>query len=91
MIPKLIHYIDERIAQRPRWVPAMQFTKVPMRVINGPVDPISGEHMARRYHELIPNPDIVLLPNIGHYPQVEAPDLVLQALYDFHARIAATR
>lgn len=91
VIPKLIHYIDERIAQRPRWVPAMQFTKVPMRVINGPVDPISGEHMARRYHELIPNPDIVLLPNIGHYPQVEAPDLVLQALYDFHARIAATR
>jgi len=91
VMPKLIRYIDERLAQRPRWVPAMQFTKVPMRLINGPVDPVSGEHMARRYHELIPNPDIVLLPHIGHYPQVEAPDLVLQALYDFHDRVTEAR
>ena len=65
----------------------MQFTRVPMRLINGPLDPVSGEHMARRYLELIPNPDVVLLPEIGHYPQVEAPDLVLQALYDFHVRV----
>lgn len=87
LMPKLIRYIDERIVQRPRWIPAMQFTKVPMRLINGAADPVSGEHMARRYQELIPNPDIVMLPGIGHYPQVEAPDLVLQALYDFHARL----
>ncbi|MES2885683.1 MAG: alpha/beta hydrolase [Pseudomonadota bacterium] len=91
IMPKLIRYIDERIAQRGRWVPAMQFTKVPMRLINGQVDPVSGEHMAARYHELIPNPDIVLLPGIGHYPQVEAPDLVLQALFDFHERVKRAR
>ena len=88
---KLIRYIDERVKQRSRWIPAMQFTQVPMRLINGPVDPISGEHMAVRYHELIPNPDIVLLPGIGHYPQVEAPDQVLQALFDFHERVKRTR
>lgn len=87
VVPKLIHYIDERVAQRARWIPAMQFTRVPMRFINGPVDPVSGEHMARRYHELIPNPDIVLLPGVGHYPHVETPDLVLQAIHDFHARV----
>lgn len=87
ILPKLIRYIDERIKQRGRWIPAMQSTQVPMRLINGPADPVSGEHMARRYQALIPKPDIVLLPGIGHYPHVEAPDSVLQALFDFHARI----
>ncbi len=87
IIHKLIRYIDERIAQRSRWIPAMQLTDVPMRLINGPADPISGEHMALRYQELIANPDIVLLPEIGHYPQVEAPESVLQALFEFHARV----
>ncbi len=84
---KLIRYIDERVAQRHRWVPAMQFTKVPMRLICGPADPVSGEHMARRYLDLIPNPDVVLLPEIGHYPQVESPDSVLQAFNEFQQRI----
>lgn len=84
---KLIRYIDERKAQRHRWIPAMQFTRVPMRLINGLLDPVSGEHMALRYRELIPNSDIVLLSEIGHYPQVEAPDSVLQALFEFHARL----
>ncbi len=88
IMPKLIRYIDERVAQRHRWVPAMQFTRVPMRLICGAMDPVSGEHMAARYQELIPSPDIVLLPRIGHYPHVETPDLVLQATYDFHAKVA---
>lgn len=87
-MPQLIRYIDERKAQRHRWIPAMQFTKVPMRLINGSVDPVSGEHMVQRYEALIPNPDVVRLPAIGHYPQVEAPDAVLQALFDFHAHLA---
>lgn len=89
VMPRLIRYIDERRQQRARWIPAMQFTRVPMRLINGPVDPVSGEHMAARYHELIPNPDIVLLPGIGHYPQVEAPDQVLQAFFEFQDRLTA--
>lgn len=91
IMPKLIRYIDERRVQRDRWVAAMQGTRVPMRLVNGPVDPVSGEHMARRYQELVPNPDIVLLPGIGHYPQVEAPDAVLQALHDFHQQIGPAR
>lgn len=86
LMPKLIRYIDERRAQRGRWVPAMQRTRVPMRLINGPVDPVSGAHMVARYRELIPDPDVVLLPEIGHYPQVEAPEGVLAAFFAFHDR-----
>src|SRR3546814_3845454 len=63
-------YIPERRVQRDRWVQAMQRDQVPLRVIDGAVDPISGEHMVARYEALIPNPDTVLLPDIGHYPQI---------------------
>ena len=64
----------------------MQQTTVPLGVINGPIDPVSGAHMVERYRELVPNPDTVLLDGIGHYPQVEAPDRVVDAVLDFHAR-----
>lgn len=70
---RLIRYIPERREQRDRWVAAMQKGGVPLRVIDGAVDPISGAHMVARYRELIPEPDTVLLEHIGHYPQTEAP------------------
>lgn len=84
---RLIRYIPERIALRERWVGALTTTRVPMRFINGALDPISGAHMAERYRALVPAPDVVSLPTIGHYPQVEAPDAVLAAFDIFHARL----
>ncbi|MEB0044304.1 MULTISPECIES: alpha/beta hydrolase [unclassified Pseudomonas] len=86
---KLIGYIPERRVQRDRWVSAMQRCKVPLRVIDGEVDPISGAHMVTRYRELIPNPDTVLLPGIGHYPQTEAPTQVLKHYLAFRDRLEA--
>jgi pimeloyl-ACP methyl ester carboxylesterase len=79
----LIDYIRERREYRSRWVGALQKTEVPMRLINGPLDPISGAHMAERYRELVPNPDVILLHDTGHYPQVEAPQEMLDALFNF--------
>jgi pimeloyl-ACP methyl ester carboxylesterase len=57
-----------------------------MRFINGLLDPISGAHMVVRYRELVPNPDVVELPDIGHYPQLEAPDAVLAAILEHFGR-----
>ncbi len=82
---RLIHYIPERRQQRERWVAAMQKGGLPLRVIDGAVDPISGAHMVARYRELIPEPDTVLLEGIGHYPQTEAPEQVLQHYLAFRA------
>ncbi|MDX1368021.1 alpha/beta fold hydrolase [Pseudomonas sp.] len=75
---RLIRYIPERRVQRERWLAAMQQGGVPLRLIDGAVDPISGSHMLARYRELIPAPDTVLLDGIGHYPQTEAPEQVLE-------------
>ncbi|WP_194833285.1 alpha/beta fold hydrolase [Nocardia sp. XZ_19_369] len=82
---KLIRYMGERRKNRERWVGALRGTVVPLRLIDGLLDPVSGAHMARRYRELIPNPDVIELPKVGHYPQVEAPADTLSAFLDFHA------
>nr|WP_178112410.1 alpha/beta hydrolase [Pseudomonas sp. WS 5019] len=80
---RLIRYMPERRQQRQRWVTAMQATTLPMRVIDGAFDPISGAHMVARYRELIANADTVLLDDIGHYPQLEAPAAVLEHYLQF--------
>ena len=79
----LIRYMAERVQYRDRWVGALQETKIPLRFINGLADSISGAHMAQRYQELIPNPDVVELEDIGHFPLIEAPQKVLQYFLAF--------
>jgi pimeloyl-ACP methyl ester carboxylesterase len=83
VMPRLIRYMTERRTHRERWVGALQRARVPLRVIDGAVDPVSGAHMVERYRELVPDPDVVLLPEVGHYPQVEAPAAVLAAYLAF--------
>jgi len=84
---RLIRYIPERRQQRERWLAAMQKGGVPLRVIDGAHDPISGAHMVARYRELIAAADTVLLEGIGHYPQTEAPQLVLEHYRAFRAAL----
>lgn len=79
---RLIHYMTERRANRERWVGALQQATIPIRLTDGVLDPVSGGHLVDRYEALIPNPDTVRLPNVGHYPQVEAPEEVLQAVLE---------
>lgn len=80
---KLIRYMSERKQYRSRWVGAMAKNALPMRLINGNQDPISGRHLTERYEELIPNADVVHLESIGHYPQTEAPEMVLKFFLEF--------
>ncbi|MEU4416209.1 alpha/beta fold hydrolase [Nocardia salmonicida] len=84
---RLIRYMSERREHRERWVGALATTRVPIRLIDGLVDPISGAHMVERYRELVPNADVVELPGIGHYPQVEDPASTLAAVLEFHQRL----
>jgi pimeloyl-ACP methyl ester carboxylesterase len=80
----LIHYIPERIENRERWgVGGIQKTTVPVKLIDGRVDPISGAHMVAHYRELIPNANVTELAEVGHYPQVQAPGQVLGSLPRF--------
>lgn len=80
---KIIRYMRERMEFRDRWVGVLPKTRVPIRLINGALDPVSGAHVAACYRELVPDPDVVMLEDIGHYPQVEAPDRVVEAFFAF--------
>ncbi|MBL8523954.1 MAG: alpha/beta hydrolase [Betaproteobacteria bacterium] len=83
VLPKLIGYMAERRTHRERWVGGLQRAHIPIRLIDGMEDPISGAHMVARYRELIDNADIVELSGTGHYPQVEAPEAVIDAALPF--------
>lgn len=82
---RLIRYMRERRKHRERWVNCLSETAVPLRLINGPHDPVSGRHMTERYREIVgARADVVLLGDlIGHYPQTEDPAGVLAALLPF--------
>ena len=83
-------FLNDRYAHRNRWVRAMRQTSVPMRLIDGPIDPNSGRHMADRYREVIPDADVVMLADdIAHWPQIEAPEAVLTHFLDHVDRVLA--
>lgn len=84
----LIGYMQERVDRRERWVGAMQASALPLKLIDGTADPISGAHMVQRYRQLVPNGDVSELAGIGHYPQIEAPEQVVAAYLEFRAGIA---
>jgi pimeloyl-ACP methyl ester carboxylesterase len=79
LAPQLLGYIEERRRHRERWVGALLRTAVPRRLVVGPEDPVSGVSLIARYRELVPGADLVELPGIGHYPQLEAPSAVVTA------------
>lgn len=88
-LPGLIRYMVERRQHRERWVGALQRCPVPLTVVNGSADPVSGAHMVARLRELAIPADIVELPRVGHYPQIEAPQAVLIAVRHALAKMPA--
>ena len=83
IIHKLLHYIADRRANQSRWVNAIVNPPMPVRLINGSLDPVSGKHLADGYRAIVKNPAIVELPTTGHYPQVESPAEVLLAIKEW--------
>lgn len=84
---RLLRYIPERRKHRERWVGALVQSSIPLRLIDGGADPVSGAHLFEHYRKLVPDADAVLLESIGHYPQTEAPDLVARHFLEFHQRL----
>jgi len=83
---RLIPYMRERRENRERWVGALVDAHVPLGLIVGAADPISGAHMVARYRELVGHGYVAELPGIGHYPQIETPGQVLEHFHALHAQ-----
>ena len=80
----LITYILDRREQRDRWLKTLQSSEIPLALINGSVDPVSGSHLVDRYSELGCRLDFCTqLADIGHYPHVEHPSRVANDYLNF--------
>jgi len=80
----LISYMSDRIEHRERWVQALKDAKMPLALINGSVDPVSGAHMIAHYRDIVGEPNYLEeLSAIGHYPQVEDPQSVAKHYLEF--------
>ena len=90
VLPPLLSYIAERRQFRERWVRALREARMPLALVNGSADPVSGAHMVARFREVVGTQHFIReLPGIGHYPQLEAPQTVLAACEEFWSGIGA--
>jgi pimeloyl-ACP methyl ester carboxylesterase len=80
---KLLHYIADRRNHRERWVAALRESTIPVKLINGGLDPVSGRHLYDYFCEMVPNAEAVLFDDVGHYPQTEAPERVITEIRRF--------
>ena len=56
---------------------------VPVRILWGEQDAWLASALAERLHEIIPNSDLVLLPETGHFAMEDSPQEVAAALFEF--------
>ena len=79
-IHRLLRYIPERKQHHARWEEALERSAIPLGFVWGMQDPVSGAAVAERLRARVPAADLVTLDDVGHYPHVETPHLVVPAL-----------
>ena len=82
-LPNLIGYLHDRKHLADGWKHALIHHPAKKQLIAGMVDDISGPKMAAEYRATVPNALITILDRIGHYPQIEAPEIVIDSVKKF--------
>ncbi|VUC25660.1 unnamed protein product [Clonostachys rosea] len=76
----LIGYNNERGVHHKRWEAALSAWNGPLKLVWGLDDPVSGKHVLEQAKKRLPDASIVELEGVGHFPQVEAPKVVAEAI-----------
>ncbi len=71
----LISYLDERERYASRWHGAVRDWPKPLSFLWALDDPVATTNVLDGLRELRPAADVVELPGVGHYPQVEVPEV----------------
>lgn len=79
-LPSLLHYIADRKREGRKWEGAMETAWEKISFIWGAADPVSGLHVIEHVRSQIPAARISAFPDVGHYPQWEAPEETIAAL-----------
>ncbi|MFL5969560.1 MAG: alpha/beta fold hydrolase, partial [Gaiellaceae bacterium] len=88
---RLSHYMGDRKRNATRWEAALEHERVPLHFIWGMADPRSGAHIAHEIRHRLPAAELVALGDVGHYPQIEVPELVAQEIVEIGALGLETR
>jgi pimeloyl-ACP methyl ester carboxylesterase len=78
----LLHYVADRREHEQRWCTALEESPLPATFVWGDLDPVSGAHMIERVEARIPAARVIRLADVGHWPLLEAPDVVAAAIDD---------
>ncbi|MGE2721893.1 alpha/beta fold hydrolase [Mycolicibacterium celeriflavum] len=75
----LIYYLNERVEYASRWHGAVRDWGEPLCFLWALDDPVATGNVLDGLRELRPAADVIELPGVGHYPQVEVPDVFSRA------------
>lgn len=70
----LCAYLNERVRFAPRWHGAVRDWDKPLGFLWATGDPVATTNVLAGLRELRPAAEVIELPGIGHYPQIEVPD-----------------
>ena len=80
VLPRITHYLRDRVLFWHRWVGALQRSQLPLNFLWGAEDPITGRDVAEVHHAEAPGSRLTVLDGVGHYPMLEAPRRWTEAL-----------
>jgi len=88
-MPQLIAYIDERKRFHRRWVGALGRLDLPSLILWGARDPVAVLAIGEGLAKIIPGARLRVLPELGHYPQLEDPGKFASELLSFLGELPA--
>lgn len=77
---RIAGYMRERTRMGAQWTGPLHRLDLPLRVIWGDRDPIAVHAIAEQLCRENPRAELLTLRGVGHYPQLESPGQVLEAL-----------
>ena len=77
---KTIRYMEERFRHAERWHGALTNWPKPLGLAWGMLDPVATENVLDAVIELRPAADVTRFEDLGHYPQIEDPQRVVDVL-----------
>ena len=82
LLPRLIRHVEERRRAGDRWTAALLAFAGPLAVVWGEQDPLAGPGLSALLEELRPETAVLPWPDVGHWPALEVPDRLGEAILD---------
>lgn len=82
VLPRVIRYIEERRENQERWTAAFVDYPGPLTAVWGAKDPIAVVAMPDHLKALRPDTEVVVFEECGHWPCIEEPDRLTEAIVE---------